>query len=260
MSRPSADGFAPLYVQIAQQLRGVASQLNPGDLMPSEAEIMALTGVGRVTVRRAMADLAREGLIVGVRGKGTFVAQPRVPTPLGRPIGFSESMRRRGRSPASHLLRAFEVAATEDIARHLKLQPGAPVAVIERLRLIDGTPAMVEVTHLSAAAVPGLLQRPLEGSLYECLQADYGLVPNKGSEVVLAISAGRDMARHLSVSPGAPLLATYRTTETATGQPLEFTLRYARGDLCSFEVALNEDSDLVDQASEGPGLLIGQAM
>jgi GntR family transcriptional regulator len=127
--------------------------------------------------------------------------------------------------------------------------------MIERLRFIDDVPAMLERTHLDASAMPGLLQHPLHGSLYSLLKAEYGLSPNRGTEVVLALSADRQLAQALTIAPGAPILATYRSTETESGQSLEFSLRYARGDLCSFEVALSDTSDLVDQSIDAKSLL-----
>jgi GntR family transcriptional regulator len=255
LAQPHDEGFAPLYAQVAQRLRLIAAGLDPGDLMPSETEIMSLSGVGRVTARRALAELAQEGLVYGVRGKGTFVARPRVPTQLGRPLGFTEAMQRRGREPSTRVLKAEEVVASAQIARTLQVKEGAPVFMIERLRFIDDVPAMLERTHLDASAMPGLLQHPLHGSLYSLLKAEYGLSPNRGTEVVLALSADRQLAQALTIAPGAPILATYRSTETESGQSLEFSLRYARGDLCSFEVALSDTSDLVDQSIDAKSLL-----
>ena len=245
-------GFAPLYAQLAERLRAAAATLPTGTRMPSEKEVMDYSGVGRATARKAIAELTSEGLLVAHRGKGTFVAPGRVPTNLGRPVGFSEGMERLGRSPSSRVLSDREIGADSDIAAGLRIAIGTPVVQLERLRLMDDMPAMIERTHLIAASVPGLLKCELTASLYGLLSDRYGLAPATGTETILAVTADRDSAAVLGISSGSALLSTVRRTETDGGQPLEYTKRLARGDLCSFVITLNQLSSLADQSTISP--------
>jgi GntR family transcriptional regulator len=236
----------PLYHQLRERLRAAARDCEPDAALPSEKEIMRLAGVSRATARRAIADLAQEGLLVARQGRGTFTAPRRVEAVLGRrPAGFTEAMRRLGRTPSTRVLLAETVRADAGLADRLQVPEGAGVHLVERLRLVDGEPAMVERAHLPADLVPGLLDHDLGGSLYDLLQLRFGLAPAHGSESIVAVNADQRMARLLLVPAGAALLATARSTRTASDRELEYTIRHARGDRCSFFVELRDAASML---------------
>jgi len=250
------ESFLPLYHQLKEQLRAVARDLEPGTLMPSEKQLMGFANVSRATARKAVSDLVQEGVLYSQQGKGTFVARPRVASSLERPIGFTESMRRLGRKPGTVVLSAVEMPAPPEVASRLGLTGTAPIYLVERLRLLDGEPCMVERMHVSAQLVPGLLDRDLTQSFYETVRDGWGLVPVEGLETIVAMNAERELARLLGVPIATALLATARTTKTAEGAFLEYTLRHARGDFCAFTVALTSGSELLDASAADP-LLVG---
>ena len=241
----------PLYHQLKQQIRGQALGLAPDRMIPSEKELMDLSGVGRASVRRAISDLVQEGLLQTHQGRGTFTARPRIKTALSRPVGFTEAMTRLGRSPSTRVLLLERMEAGPDIAAHLGVDPGEGIFVIERLRLIDGEPCMVERTHMPERNAPGLIDRDLCCSLYDLLAREYGIEPATGTETVVAVNADRHLASVLEVPPASALLATVRVTTTADGSPFEYTLRHARGDLLAFTVALDSGAALGDRATAG---------
>ena len=145
---------------------------------------MQLAGVSRATARRAIADLAQEGLLVARQGRGTFTAPRRVEAVLGRrPAGFTEAMRRLGRTPSTRVLLAETVRADAGLADRLQVPEGAGVHLVERLRLVDGEPAMVERAHLPADLVPGLLdQQRLLDSLPKASQRVMSLLNARAQE------------------------------------------------------------------------------
>jgi GntR family transcriptional regulator len=253
----SSDSFTPLYAQLADRLREACRTLPAGTLMPSEKELMAFTGVSRATARKAVGDLVGEGLLYSARGKGTFTAASRVTTELSRPLGFTEAMRARGLEPETRLLRLESISAVGDVGRGLGLHDGAEVLRIERLRLLRGEPCMIETTHVAAELVPGLGPEDVEGSLYLVLEQRWGMVAARGQETIIAINADRDAARLLGVPIAAALLSTLRTTQTKDGIPLEYTLRQARGDMCSFGIDLNASSELSAGTSAEHPLRVG---
>jgi GntR family transcriptional regulator len=242
----------PLYHQLSEHLRAAANRLGPDAPMPSEHELMRQTGVSRATARKAISDLVQEGLLVPRQGKGTFVAPPRVETLLERPVGFGEGMSQLGREPSTQVLSATIVAASAPVAASLDLSVGADVVLLERLRLLDGEPCMIERAHLPAERVPGLLDEPLDGSLYTLLATRYGLRPAGGTEVITVMSADAALGRSLMVPVGSVLFATIRSTRSDDGGPLEYTFRHARGDLCSFRVSLSDGSALADRSASDP--------
>lgn len=231
--------FVPKYVQLADRLRNALQALPEGTTIPSEKELMDLTGVGRATARAAVTELVREGLLVAHRGRGTFKQRARLDTSLARPSGFSESMTALGRKPSSRVLSVSTLPANESIAGRLGVDVGTSLLCVERLRLIDDEPCMLERTHLIAGLVPGLAELDLTDSLYEILRVKYGLAPSRGTESILSLNADAHVAHILGIPIAAAVLATTRVTHTSSGSPVEYTLRHARGDLCSFTVSLD---------------------
>jgi GntR family transcriptional regulator len=239
----------PLYHQLREQLRALAGGLPPHAVMPSETELMGSLSVSRATARRAIADLIYEGVLYAKQGKGTYVAAPRVLAGLERPAGFTETMAALGRVPTSRVLEVARVRAGARVSAALRLSGGDEVYVIERLRLLDGEPCMVERAHVPAALAPGLDGHDHTGSLYDLLEREYGLVAAGGQEVIVAVNAEREIARLLDVPLASALLVTVRTTVNARGVPFEHTYRDARGDLCSFRVSLDGESAIADRSS-----------
>ena len=102
------DGPVPKHIQLRQILEGLVSDdLAPDSPIPSERELMATYGVSRMTVREAIGQLVTEGRLYRVRGKGTFVAAPRVDSMLEL-TSFTEDMRRRGHEPSTVVLRSID--------------------------------------------------------------------------------------------------------------------------------------------------------
>jgi GntR family transcriptional regulator len=237
----------PLYHQLREQLRAYAAGLEPHAVMPSETELMSSLGVSRATARRAIADLVYEGVLYARQGRGTYVAAPRVLAGLERPAGFTETMSALGHEPSSRVLDVSRIRPGAQVAGALRLPAGGEVYVIERLRLLDGEPCMVERANISAALAPGLDEHDLTGSLYAVLEREYELVPAGGQEVIVAVNAEREVARLLDVPLASAVLVTVRTTLDARGVPFEHTYRDARGDMCSFRVSLDAESAIADR-------------
>ena len=186
----SADPM-PLYHQLKQQIREQAMRLEPDTMIPSEKELMDLAGVGRATVRRAISDLVQEGLLQTHQGRGTFTARPRIKAALSRPAGFTETMTRLGRSPSTRVLLLERIEAGPDVAAQLGVDAREGIFVIERLRLIDDEPCMVERTHMPERNAPGLIDQDLCCSLYDLLAREYKIEPATGTETVVAVNADR---------------------------------------------------------------------
>lgn len=234
----------PLYLQLKEAMLGVLQKGEWGEdrPLPSERELSEQLRISRSTVRQAIHELEMEGWLVRRQGRGTFPVQAKVEQPLVMITSFTENMRQAGIRPSTKLISASLEPAEGRVAKALRLGPGGVVAVLTRLRLADGIPMMLEVSHLNYALTPGLLERNLEGSLYEILHTAYRLRFATGQESIEAIVAEPWLAKLLQIKRKVPILYTERTVLTDTGAALEFTQRYGRADKCSFRVMLQGDN------------------
>jgi GntR family transcriptional regulator len=220
-----------VHAQIEDWLAGeiAAGALVPGDRLPTEHDLAAWFGVSRMTLRHALAELARRGLVtrtVGRRG-GTFVAAPKLEQDLTTLAGFSEQLRRHQMVAGARVLSA-SLHEPGPAARAALETDG--VYEIRRVRLADGKPVALERSLFPAIRFPGLLDLPLDGSLYELLEEHYGLRPHRARESLEPVIAGPREADVLGVPAGAPLMQVERTAYARSGEPLEFARDLFRGD------------------------------
>ena len=122
----------PLYDQLVDILsEKIDHEYRPGDLIPSERELSERYGLSRTTVRLALQELERLGLVVRQHGRGTFVADRSAQTTnLMQAYSFTEQMRDMGRDPLTTILEFSEVEADKNLVEHMNVRLG------ERLSLI----------------------------------------------------------------------------------------------------------------------------
>lgn len=227
------DSNVPYYQQLYDHLYRniVDGRWRPGDMLPSETELIDRFQISRVTVRQALALLVKDGLIYRRRGLGTFVAVPKIEQGLNRIISFSEDMRRRGFQAGTMVLSSGLLAAPQEIAERLDLAPGEEIAYLERLRLADGEPMSIEISHLAHRLCPGILHQDFARSpLREALARDYNLLLTRASQQIRAVAAPHDLAKKLSIAPGAPTFYIERVSYSQTHYPVEYLQLYHRGD------------------------------
>ena len=223
-----------VHAQIEDWLAGeiAAGALGPGDRLPAEHDLAAWFGVSRMTLRHALAELVKRGLVtktVGRRG-GTFVAAPKLEQDLTTLAGFSEQLRRHGMVAGARVLTAVARPAGPAAAAALRIGPGDPVYEVRRIRLADGRPIAAERSVFPAGRFPGMLDSRLDGSLYELLEVRYGLRPHRARESLEPVTAGVREAEALEVAVGAPLMLVERTAYARSGEPLEYAHDLFRGD------------------------------
>lgn len=223
----------PIYHQLYEILRNGINQgrWQPGDLLPPESELIDRYQVSRITVRQALDALVNEGLIYRQRGRGTFVAQPTVEQGLTRIVSFTEDMRQRHVQPGTQVLAAEIKPATPELAEKLEIEPGEPLACLERLRLADDEPMSLEQSHLVHRLCPGVLSGDYAHTpLREALEQQYGLRLVRAKQVIRASAAPAKLAKKLGIAPNAPLLAIERVSYSPQNVPVEFLRLYHRGD------------------------------
>ncbi len=220
--RPLArDSAQPLYQQLAALLaqRIGDGEFTAGSRLPTEPELMAAHGVSRITVRQAIALLARHGRVVAKPGKGTFVMGPIMRHDLGALRGFYDTLLEQGLDPQTELISFSPSSGRSDP----RLPEGLDLPVsLQRRYLLDGQPfALVEAWLPAAAAALGD-QRAARLTVYEIVEGFLG-ERIAGAEVsVRCQPAGRRIAEQLALRSMAAVLVMERRSHTASGRPLEF--------------------------------------
>jgi len=140
----------PLYSKVEEVLASEIARgdLQPGDRLPSEEELLSRFDVSRITVRRAIQNLIRRGMVEIRRGRGTFVLAPVITQELTRLTGFVEDMDARGRNSSARVLSQGVLAANAAVACQLGISKGTRVMRIERVRLADSVPMSFDETYL----------------------------------------------------------------------------------------------------------------
>jgi GntR family transcriptional regulator len=239
MHKIDATSPVPLYFQLREMVRHeiITGRLSPGDQLPTEKELEERYGVSRVTVRMALRDLMVDGLLVRQRGKGTFVAPPKIDKALKSALGFTTDMQSRGLEPGARVLESCQMPASIEAAEGLGLLPGAPVIHLQRLRLAGGEPLALQWSYMPATRFPGLLAFDLNGqSLYAYLQTQYGATIMAGRKTVEGVVADRHQAQLLQIPEGAPLLRLSGTNLDQSGEKVEYGVTLYRADKYKFYV------------------------
>ncbi len=229
----------PLYDQLVDILtERIEQEYQPGDLLPSERELSERYGLSRTTVRLALQELEKLGLVVRKHGRGTFVADRSAQmTDLMQSYSFTEQMRSMGRVPHTTIIEFSEVDAEKNVASHMGVKLGERLFKLKRLRTADGIPMMVERTYLPVRKFL-ILKRPLLDSmpLYEIVENVYNEKIRVAEEEFFASVARSSDAHLLGIAEGAPVLELSRTTLNTDNEVIEYTLSVARADQFKYKV------------------------
>ncbi len=221
----------PVHMCIRDDLKArlAGGEWAAGQRLPSETELARRYGVARMTVRQAIAALAAEGMVVRRQGLGTFVAERPPSRQVGALESFTEEMRSQGRNVQTRLLKAT-VEEPPDAARQaLQLSPRSAAVTVQRLRLVDDCPIVVQNSWLPYARFAGLDTTPLlGGSLYATLDEVYGVVIVRAVQSLTAAAATDLDAALLGLPPRTPVLRTTRTTYDNANCPVEFAVSAMR--------------------------------
>ncbi len=231
---------APLYLKLRRSIEDAVRSgvMAPGDALPSERDIAALAEISRVTVRKAVQDLVRAGVLVQRHGSGTFVATrpARVEQSLSLLTSFSEDMARRGMTLRSRWLDRGVYPPSPDEMMVLGLSSKQQVARVSRLRIANEMPLAIERASLSTEILPD--PASVGASLYAVL-ATRGRRPVRAVQRISAASLGDADAALLGVAPGSASLNIERISYLASGKVVEFTRSIYRGDTYDFVAELH---------------------
>src|ERR1700757_2703243 len=221
-----------------------ASEIIDGDLkvgnqLPTEDSLIARFGVSRITVRRAIQNLVSRGLVEVRRGRGTFVAAPKITQDLKELSGFVEDMHALGRKPAARVIAKEIVPANATVARQLALTRGERVVRIRRVRLADGVPLSFDETYLPLQIGKKIITNNLKVEpIFSLLERKYDVPLIEAEYKLDAVAAENEVAKALKVRPRSPIFRIERTSYTRGRRPVDYERLHYRGDLAQFVTRL----------------------
>ncbi|MFD2705791.1 GntR family transcriptional regulator [Salibacterium lacus] len=228
----------PIYYQIQEMIRKKidTGQWQPGDMLPSERIFSEDFDVSRMTVRQAVTELAKEGVLQREKGKGTFVAEPKIEQPLQGLTSFTEDMKARGLKPGSALVQYQLRKAPKKVAEALQTSTDTQVYEIKRVRMADDVPMAYETTFINKEIAGDLPEDVENRSIYSFLEQEKNLKIGGGEQTFEASLANTEEAENLAIEEGAPVLLIQRATYLEDGTPLEYVKSAYRGDRYKFTI------------------------
>ena len=224
---------------------GIVNGLYPhGAILPSEQELTAIYGVSRITAKRALNELAAEGLVVRERGRGTRVTFDASARPVTASVdGLYRNLVQMGRETDVRLLSFNYVAASAEVARALGCEPGETVQTARRVRSVDGEPFSHLTTYVPedigrSYDAADLAEQPLLALFEQC-----GIQVSEAAQTISASLADGEIAALLKIDVGGPLLQVTRTVVDQRDRPVEHLIALYRPDRYQYRLDLRRVSE-----------------
>jgi len=229
----------PKYQRIALDIVTAikSGKIKQGDRTLSENEIIAKYEVSNTTARKALQEVEHEGWITKVKGKGAFVRADVVERRINKILSFTRNMIQAGRQPGTRVLDGRIIQADySSVINGRQYTVKAPVFKINRLRLADGAPMMLETRYISMALCPGIDKKNLEGSLYEIYANEYGLHLTRIEQTLGVEMMGSAVAGLFDIQEPAPAFRVEGVTFCGKDLVLEIELSLYHGKEYKFVV------------------------
>jgi GntR family transcriptional regulator len=234
----------PLYMQVKEILRGyiLDGTYAPHSKLPSENELIKQYKVSRITVRQALRDLQKEGLIFSIQGKGSFVTKPKAVQDLTRLQGFGEAMSRHGLETYSKVISIKRVPADKNVATALKLEKGREVYEFKRIRYLNRSPVSLDISYFDMSIGERLQKEDLVSrDIFEILENNFGLQLESADLTIEATLADEEKAGLLKVETNSPLLRLERLTFSNGHVPVDYEYLYYIGDFYKYRLRVERE-------------------
>lgn len=231
--QPSRNGGIPLYYQIMRDLKEqiLSGKLARSARMPSEAKYTHRYGVSRVVIRQALSILEDQGLVVRIKGKGTFVSDTVAEDAAPRITGNLEDLIQIGSDTKIEVVEFRLVKATPDLAEVFAVDTGDDLFQVQRVRIVGSSPLAVMVNHLPyaiGAKIP--LGALTEEPLIVLIEKRAAVRIEWASQTFQAVAADEEMARLLHVDILTPLLKLTLTAYSTDGSVADLAHVFYRSD------------------------------
>lgn len=215
------------------------NQLRPHDKLPSERQLCDVLGTSRTTLRSAIKRLIIEGVIYSKRGAGTFVAPRKLVRNLQDMESLSKSAMAVNKVLSTKVLYADIIECNKELSKRMKLTLGSKIYCLQRLRLIDGIPAMLELAYIEYSLCKGIERYDFsQESLYQTLEEVYNVKIDHGSESLSVTYVSEQEGELLDVENGTPVFYITGNVFTVDEKTIEFYKSIVRADQIRFSSVL----------------------
>ncbi|MFN4024882.1 MAG: GntR family transcriptional regulator [Hyphomonas sp.] len=235
----------PLYQQIYDLLRSriVSGELGLNTRLPAEQELTEMLGVSRITVKRALNELAVAGFVRRQRGIGTLITfDAAAPTVKGSFENLIDGLTRMGIETQIQLLGCTMGTASPAICESLGMPQGSAVQRIVRLRRLAGQPFSYLIAYTPADVAEGYSEDELATESLIKLLEKAGHAPVEADQTIMAEAAEPAVAANLGVAPGSPLLRIHRVMRDRKGRPVQDITAHCRSDRFQYHMRLIRDT------------------
>lgn len=223
----------PIYYQLFKyfEKRIRSGDYKPGDALPTEIEIAERFGISRMTVRRAIAELANLGMVYTQKGKGTFVARPKLDNVVFNLNNFYDEIRQKGLDCRTKLLEARIIKADPLTAKRLQIDVNTRCLYFRFVIMADGEPLAYETKYTIYAKQKPILESELKDSSLSRLAAVHSnSTPVSSKKVLMASKTTEEESEILGVSCNTPVILVVQTVYDANKKPIAWGKTIYRGD------------------------------
>jgi len=222
----------PLYKRFATAIKEAVRTgvLVHEEILPSERDFSQALSISRITVRKAMDELEKEGVVLRSRGYGTQICS-QFEYSLKEPKGLSQQAVLRGKKPDTVWINKSKISCSAEIGEKLRLSKGSEVYLLKRIRYVDQQAVSVEESWVPARYIADADEIGI--SLYDYFRQQQ-ILPVKSQSRVSARMPDEALQQQIALPATVPILVIKQLAMDAQGNPLEYSISYCRSDMYVF--------------------------
>jgi DNA-binding GntR family transcriptional regulator len=229
----------PLYIQLKNELlKDIRENYKPNDIIPPEGELEKRYEVSRITVRRAIEELGKEGILLKKQGKGTFVKEQKILYDANSIGSLTQRLEKQNHHLKTKTIE-FEIIKDEHLVKDL-LECDV-LLCIKRFRVLDDVPFALMKNYLDITRVPNIKEKFKIESLYTFLKEQYSIEFYNAEETVEAKAASKSDAKKLGIDEKYPLLSLHRLSFDKHNRPIEYSDIVIKSDMYKHKIKLSNE-------------------
>ena len=233
----------PLYYQLKESILSAVKnkEFDVGERLPSERELAEYHNISRMTVKKAVDILVDNGYLLRKQGSGTFVTDYQQSYSISPLLSFTKEMEKKGLNYTTKILNFTEIR-DQNAAAKMNLNPEAVLFKLERLRLIENKPFLLENTYLAAENFPNLKKGDLQNnSLFKLIKDKYNIQLSSAEAEVEAVIFDAAVSDKMQVKEGMLGLYFEQFSKNENDKIIEYTSAYYRNDNYKFKFTFDLD-------------------